>query len=233
MLFASKMWWPEPLPTQVFSSTFNNFLSETRININPLINISIPGYSFVHLPSPTKAGGVGAYNANKLSYSENELFRLHVFGCEDLWFDVELPGSKNKCTFAVIYCHPNNNYIEFIDSLDNKLQLLNLKNKRLMIMGDFNIDVNSNVTSTLDYLHMLQLNACINLITKPIRVTSSTQTIIDHILTNGNESNFTPGIFDYMLSDHSSIFCEIFRSKPQTWYIERKFTFRLFVTLNM
>ena len=51
-----------------------------------------------------------------------------------------------------------------------------------MLMGDFNIDVNTNVTPTRDYLHMLQSNACINLITKPTRVTSKTQTIIDHIV---------------------------------------------------
>ena len=94
-----------------------------------------------------------------------------------------------------------------------------------MIMGDFNIDVNSNMSSTLDYLHMLQSNSCINLITKPTQVTSSTQTIIDHILTNDNESNITPGIFDYVVSDHSSI-CKIFRSKLQTQNIEGKFTFR-------
>ena len=35
-------------------------ISETRIHKTPLINVNIPGYTFVHLPLPTKAGGVGA-----------------------------------------------------------------------------------------------------------------------------------------------------------------------------
>ena len=61
-----------------------------------------------------------------------------------------------------------------------------------MLMRDFNIDVNTNVTPTRDYLHMLQSNACINLITKPTRVTSKTQAIIDHIVTNDSESGITP-----------------------------------------
>ena len=65
-----------------------------------------------------------------------------------------------------------------------------------MLMGDFNIDVNTNVTPTRDYLHMLQSNACINLITKPTRVTSKTQTIIDHIVTNDSKSSITPGVLD-------------------------------------
>ena len=148
------------------------FLSEIRININPIININIPGYLFVHFPSPTKAGGVSAYVAKNLKFSENEHYRLHVSDCEDIWLDVELPGIKNKYTFAVIYRHPQNNYKDFLDSLDDKLQLLNRNNYRFMLMGDFNIDVNTNVTPTRDYLYMLQSNACINLITKPTRVTS-------------------------------------------------------------
>ena len=54
----------------------------------------------------------------------------------------------------MIYRHPQNNYKDFLDSLDDKLQLLNRKNYRFMLMGDFNIDVNTNVTPTRDYLHM-------------------------------------------------------------------------------
>ena len=38
------------------------FLSETRISINSFINVELPGYTFVNLPFPTKAGGVGTYN---------------------------------------------------------------------------------------------------------------------------------------------------------------------------
>ena len=79
----------------------------------------------MYFPSPTKAGGVGAYVANKLKFSKTKHYRLHVSDYEDLWLDVELPGIKNKYTFAVIYCHPRNNCKDFLDSLDDKLQLLN------------------------------------------------------------------------------------------------------------
>ena len=41
-------------------------LSETRINVAPTINVTIPGYIFVHNPSPNKAGGVGAYISSYL-----------------------------------------------------------------------------------------------------------------------------------------------------------------------
>ena len=87
------------------------FLSKTRIKTNPLININIPGYTFLHYPSPTNAGGVGVYVSNDVTFSENQTFRLEVQGCENLWLDIKFPGRKTKYTFAVIYRHPSSNYV--------------------------------------------------------------------------------------------------------------------------
>ena len=76
------------------------FISETRINKTPSITANIHYYTFVHLPSPTKAGGVGAFVSRSLKFSENESLRLQIQGCEDLWFDVEIPGLKREYGFA-------------------------------------------------------------------------------------------------------------------------------------
>ena len=54
------------------------FLSETRIKTDPLININIPGYTFLHYPSSTNAAGVGVYVSNVITFSENQTFRLEV-----------------------------------------------------------------------------------------------------------------------------------------------------------
>ena len=40
-------------------------VSETKIKISPLINISLPGYEFFHVDSPTNAGGVVIYISNQ------------------------------------------------------------------------------------------------------------------------------------------------------------------------
>ena len=81
------------------------FISETRINKKPLININLPAYTFLHSPSPSVVGGVGAYFSNQLMLTINNLFQLHVQGCKDLWFNVIFPYSKSQYIFAVIYCH--------------------------------------------------------------------------------------------------------------------------------
>ena len=185
------------------------FLSETRIKTEPTLNIVIPGYTFIHFPF-TLAGGVGVYLSNLLKFCQEDSLRLKVDGCEDLWFDAQFPGQHNKFIFSVISSHPWNNLTTaFIESLNESLQKVNRKGDQVVIMGDINIDLNPNNTyaSRSDYLHMLESNTFSNLITKPTRVTENSQTIIDHLLTNDNESPINPGVLHYKLADHFPIFC--------------------------
>ena len=60
------------------------FLSETRINIAPQISNVLPGYTFLHHPSPTRAGDVGTYIKSSLIFSIKDNLSLNVQGCEDL-----------------------------------------------------------------------------------------------------------------------------------------------------
>ena len=93
--------------------------------------------------------------------------------------------------------------------MDKKLQTLNRKNTEVLLMGDINIDLSTNTKLASDYVRLLHSNAFCNLITKPTRVTSTTQTIIDHILTNDNESILTPSVLSCKISDHYPIYCAI------------------------
>ena len=183
------------------------FPYETRIKTDPLININILGYTFLHYFSPTNAGGVGVYISNVITFSGNQILRLVVQGCENLWLDIEFPSHKTKYTFAVIYRHPSSNYVPFLEALDKKLQLLNNKGNRAILLDDFNFNLNSFTVSTCKYLQILNANAFISLTIKSTRVTSNSQTTIDHILTNDNNSSISPGVFHFSISDHHPIFC--------------------------
>ena len=134
---------------------------------------------------------------------------LDIEGCEDLWFEVELQRQRSKHIFAVVYRHSCNNKNIFFESMGKKLQTLNQKNTKVLLMGDINIDLPTNATLTSDYMRLLHSNAFCNLITKRTRVTSTTQTMIDHILTNDNESIVTPGVLSYKISDHYPTYCAI------------------------
>ena len=158
------------------------FSSETRINVALTINVNTLGYTFVHNPSPTKAGGVGAYISTTLNFKINDDFCLQVQGCEDLWIDIELSNHKTY-TFSVIYRHPQINHRAFFEALDKRMFML--KKKKCLVLRDISIDLNPKNVQP---------------------VTSTPQSTIDHIFTNDYESIVTPGVLTYSLSDHYPIF---------------------------
>ena len=57
-------------------------------------------------------------------------------------------------------------------------------------------------------------------------MTSATQTIIDHILTNDNDSTMTPGVLSYKISDHYPIYCAIKNKKNKPISAFNKYSFR-------
>ena len=184
-------------------------LSETRINVDPHTDIEIPGYTFVHFPSPTIVGGVGAYFSNLVTFTEIENLKLQTRGYEDQWFEVKFSGGTDNYVIAVIYRHPWDNTGTFLNSLDENLEILNKKRSKVILMSDINIDLKCDSSLKFEYLHMIESNAFSSLITQPTRVTAGSQTIIDHLLTNDTESVITPGVFLYKLADHYAIYCSI------------------------
>ena len=92
------------------------------------------------------------------------------------------------------------------------------KRARVIIMGDIDIDLslNHHSLSQNDYLNTIKSNGFSSLITNPTRVTTTSQTIIDHILTNVHDSVLTPGVFYYKLADHYPIFCKVSTSVGHT-----------------
>ena len=58
-------------------------------------------------------------------------------------------------------------------------------------------------------MNMLESNGGVSIITEPTRTTSTSQTILDHIITNDLQHQIVPGIFQCDISDHFPFFCKI------------------------
>ena len=103
-----------------------------------------------------------------------------------------------------------------------------LNKKKCLFLGDINIHLNpENVhPASSDYIHLLQSSAFFSLNTSPTRVTSTSQTSIDHIFTNDYQSIVTPGVLTYSLSNHYPIFCTITNSQLQTLKAMQSFEFQ-------
>ena len=66
-------------------------------------NIDIAGYNFIHANSLTKAGGVGFYIKNSLSYIVKPEYDINLNFVENIWIQVDT--DKNSILIGVIYRH--------------------------------------------------------------------------------------------------------------------------------
>ena len=72
-------------------------------------------------------------------------------------------------------------------------------------------------------LNILSSNVAFPLITKPTRITSTSSTLLDHIITNITQNTLLPGILRSDLSDHFPTFCFILLdSKPFKITVNKK-----------
>jgi len=188
-----------------------------------LTNLSIPGYEpILHADSKTNAGGVGVYVSSTYLISllaNNELNSKFNCDCEDIWLKISDSSSKISFILGIIYQHPKDGVNNFLEALNTKLmELNNMNNLNYYILGDINIDLTpSNKLETIqfNYTNLLASNAALQLINKPTRVTKTSKTIIDHIITNNISNIIHPCIFLSDLSNHYPVAC-IIAGKPST-----------------
>ena len=75
------------------------------------------------------------------------------------------------------------------------------------MMGDFNINLlKCNDNNVCDFTNLLYAHLFFPTITKPIRITKTSASVIDHIWTNGLHNYQTSGIIYSVLSDHFPVF---------------------------
>ena len=158
----------------------------------------------------------------------NKNLSLHVPRFEDSWFELQFPGHKEKYIFAVIYCHPHSNSISFISMFDEKLNTLNKKQKKVFVFGDIKFDLSSPklFSQITDYIQIIESKAFSNLFMNLTYATSTSQTTIDHILSNDGEFILTCDVFNYVISDNFAICCNIQNSNFSVITPTKKHTFQ-------
>ena len=127
---------------------------------------------------------------------------------EAIWLDIS--DQKNKYIVTVIYRHPSLIEIDkFLMDFASCLANISASNKIFYAVVDFNINIDqSNRTNTaIEYLNIILSNGALPIITILTRVTSSSSTIIDHIITNDLTHNFTPFMIQEDMTDHFPIGC--------------------------
>ena len=176
--------------------------------------IHLEGYKLIHGDSKTSAGGVALYIKDTLTFSINECSQRKLHSAELLWVDIQTKRSF-LVVVGVIYRNPDDSGsgIDKFDEEINDLFLTINKNKgTLYCVGDFIINLLklSYKAVICRYASTLMSCNCRCLIDKPVRIRSSSSTLIEYIYSNDKIEPVTAGLFTYAnLSDHYGIFIVI------------------------
>ena len=190
-------------------------VSETRLKGDILINVLIPGYNFVLSDSVTYAVGVAVYVSSKFQYTLDHELNLNVNGCEDLWLNVCLGNiAEKKIIIGTVYRHPTTSIEDFYKALSYVMNKIIMRKDVFYQLRYLNTDIfpTKLTPGSSTYIDSLNSFGLVPIVTIPTRVTDTTSTIIDHIITNDTSRVIKPGVIrhDSKAFDHYVIFCSIF-----------------------
>jgi len=184
-------------------------VSETKLNPTIDLNrVKIEGYSLITTHSKTAFGGSGVYVSDHLKFHRRTDLELDMDDCESCFIEIKTTSNQKDLIVGSIYRHPHfDNFETFTSQLINSVQKVNKSKKyKLLLAGDFNINTASNDRQAKNYKDTVCSLGLANVISKPTRVTTSSETTIDHILTNIQLQKVSSGVVKYDVSDHLPIF---------------------------
>ena len=185
------------------------FLAETKIDSTVSSHlVSHPGFRTIRKDRKKGAGGLLAYIRNDLSAYRR--LKLESSNIESICLDVK--GSNNS-RFIVCGCYRSPTKCkesDFIASLSTAAENMYNTRRELLLLGDFNMDMYENRdegrfpdTRLVDFCNRFCLS---NRIDNPTRVTKTSKSLIDVLLTSHAERYATSGSLHLGLSDHDLIF---------------------------
>ena len=127
---------------------------------------------------------------------------------EAICLEIKKPKSK-PVLISTWYCPPDSKS-DIFDSFEKFIQEIDNEDKEMIIAGDFNCDMlsndnnNPNIKKLKDVLDIYQLQQHID---NPTRITTSTKTLIDLILTRIDDTGaIDSGVMDFGMRDHNLMY---------------------------
>ncbi len=173
----------------------------------------LSGYNFIFKSRrQSQGGGVGIYIKSAYRYSildSMSIFVDHIY--ESLFIEIWLTKNSKKI-IGNIYRppsnHPNLNaseqFLNFFDLFSNTLNnTLNLHSK-VIIGGDFNLDVlkYGTIRNVTDDIDLLFSYGFLQLVMRPTRCTDHSATLIDHFISNDRADINETILLTSKISDH-------------------------------
>ena len=120
----------------------------------------------------------------------------------------EINRPHSKSFLVCTWYRPPNSDMDLFNECETFFQRCDAENKELILVGDLNCDVSkvSLDPHTRQLIFLCSLYQIDQLIDKPTRVTDTSATMIDLVLTNVKENIHASGVIHLGISDHSLIY---------------------------
>ena len=219
-----------------FISIFDNFdstpdiliLTETWFNENSIKDI--PYFNCHHtIRTSRRSGGVSVYVKDNINSRKIEQLSFCANSIEVC--TVEVSSNSNIIYFISVYRPHSYFFDDFLNTLDRLLKNDLIKNRHVIVLGDFNINHLDCSNRTNSFTNCMQSFYFIPLITKPTRFSltdTNSSSLLDQIWTNRPILSYDCGILNFDLTDHLPTFYHIpFDLNSQRNETKIKITFRI------
>ena len=213
------------------NSSYDIFsVSETWLNKDcPDNAFHIDGYNFERKDrisdDSSKGGGVGCYIRESIAYIRRK--DLESDSLEVMWIEVRLKN-RTPIFIGILYKKPDVG-LSFFQCLNDQLDKICLNSDRVIIMGDFNVNMLKESNFSKKIRCLCNEFALSQIIKKPTRVTPHSQTLIDLILVSNSFGLLTSGIQSASISDHLLTYVVLKETLPKGYPKVSKFrSFRNF-----
>ena len=171
---------------------------------------NVSSVNIEHCPKEGPNGGALIYVKNDIIYKvRNDLKIYQSEKLESVFIEIIKSNNRNIMV-GCVYRHPSMEVNEFNSLFLNTLSenLLSEKNKEIVLMGDFNIDLlkYEKDHNTADFLDQMYSASLVPHITSPTRITSHSRTLIDNIFSMDISENAISGNNVTTISDHLAQF---------------------------
>ena len=237
------------LNTQSMVSTFDELLvtikeyhfdficmSETWLKENPhlLAYVSIPGFvSVFRNRDQLRGGGVGIYINENIHFKRRLDLEQLVPNMEHIWLEIAGRNKHSKLLLGVTYrsdrIMTQDNWLDGFETLLSSITAS--WDGLLLLTGDTNFDLlKPNIPGTKQYIDILKTFNLEQVVTKPTRSTATSQTIVDHFITNEpRRVTYTDVLPCPLVSDHDAPYVcmnvRVTRFQPRHKFIRDERTF--------
>lgn len=172
--------------------------------------LRLDGYSRFFINRPNRRGGGVCIFVD--AYRTHELVSDFSVITDDFEF---LTLKTDSEIVAAIYRPPNGNIVNFLNFFESFLEYINSNKYRFVCGGDFNINLLEDTQSTCEFISCLHSSGFTNLISTPTRITITSSSLLDMMITNADTLVSNAGTISSDISDHCPVFMQYSSSKTE------------------